>query len=104
MPLTSSRSSDGKELVIEVVGRFDFSLQRAFRDACNSVDSRKVRYRIDLSRSDYIDSAALGMLLLLREQVGAEGAGVRISGCGTDVERTLQVSRFYQLFEMVPAQ
>ena len=100
MPISSSMSSDGREFVIKVEGRFDFSLHKSFREAYSSVDAQKIHYQVDLSRTEYIDSSALGMLLLLRERAGGDSAGIRISGCRDDVQRILQVSRFHQLFEI----
>ncbi|MCB1868046.1 MAG: STAS domain-containing protein [Gammaproteobacteria bacterium] len=100
MPITSSVSDDGREISIRVEGRFDFSLHKSFREAYSLADARKTRYQIDLSRAEYIDSAALGMLLLLRERAGGDDASIRISGCRDEIQRILQVSRFHELFHV----
>ena len=100
MSIKSSVSNDGREIFIRVEGRFDFSLNKPFRDAYGMVYAQKARYQIDLRRTDYIDSAALGMLLLLRERAGGDAAQIRISGCRDNVRQILQVSRFHQLFDM----
>lgn len=85
------------EVVITIDGRFDFSLHKLFRDAYRDVESGK-RFRVDLSRATYLDSSALGMLLLLREHAGGEQAPVSISGCGEDVLRVLRIANFHRLF------
>lgn len=100
MGITSSVSDDGRELQIRIDGRFDFSDHKSFRNAYSEVDAGKIAFKIDMSRTDYIDSAALGMLLLLRERAGGDSAKICISGCQTDVRKVLEVSRFHQLFEI----
>jgi len=85
------------EVVITIDGRFDFSLHKLFRDAYRDIDPGK-RFRIDLSRATYLDSSALGMLLLLREHVGGDQGRVRICGCGEDVLRVLKIANFHRLF------
>ncbi|MCB1758728.1 MAG: STAS domain-containing protein [Gammaproteobacteria bacterium] len=100
MAITSSVSDDGREIRIRIDGRFDFSDHENFRAAYRDVDTSKVAFRIDMSRTEYIDSAALGMLLLLRERAGGDGSRISISGCQTDVRRILEVSRFHQLFDI----
>jgi len=98
--VTSSASRDGRELFIKIKGRFDFSIHQLFREAYNKDDVQNSSYQIDLSETEYIDSAALGMLLLLRERAGGDNAKIRIAGCSEDVQRILEVSNFHQMFEI----
>ena len=100
MAITSTVSDDGLQVAIKVNGRFDFTAHHSFREAYSAVNAEQASYFIDMSETEYIDSAALGMLLLLREQAGGDNARIRISGCTPDVERILEVSRFHQLFEI----
>lgn len=85
------------EVVISIDGRFDFALHKLFRDAYRDIEPGK-GFRVDLSRATYLDSSALGMLLLLREHAGGEQAHVCISGCGEDVLRVLRIANFNRLF------
>ncbi|MEC9085422.1 MAG: STAS domain-containing protein, partial [Pseudomonadota bacterium] len=66
MPIETRRSDDGKTLTICVEGRFDFSTHQSFRDAYEHSEPTVSHYVIDLSDTTYLDSSALGMLLLLR--------------------------------------
>ena len=100
MGITSQRSEDGRELTICVDGRFDFSAHQAFRDACSQGDPERTRYVIDLSRTDYVDSSALGMLLLLRQRTGGGRDRVQLRGFGPEVRKIFEISHFDQLFEM----
>lgn len=87
-------------LEIQVDGRFDFSLHRAFRDAYEKVDLSKARVVIDLTRTQYLDSSALGMLLVLRERCGGDRADIVLRGAHAGIQQVLSVSRFQHLFKI----
>lgn len=83
-------------LTLKISGKFNFSCFREFQDAV--AGPTPDRYVIDLSRTDYIDSSALGMLLLLREKVGEDAGRVLIrSGAGQPSE-VLRLANFQRLF------
>ncbi|WP_372965740.1 STAS domain-containing protein [Marinobacter sp.] len=100
MPIETRLSEDGQTLVIQVQGRFDFSTHQAFRDAYEHCDPSVKSYVIDLSGTTYLDSSALGMLLLLRDHAGGDSASVVIENCNADVRRILSISNFEQLFSI----
>ncbi|MFO8142395.1 MAG: STAS domain-containing protein [Marinobacter sp.] len=100
MPIEASRSDDGQTLTIRVEGRFDFSTHQAFRDAYEHSDPSVNRYVIDLSDTTYLDSSALGMLLLLRDHAGGDSARISVENCNSDVRRILAISNFEQLFSI----
>lgn len=100
--MTEIRSQEGNapgELRIRVDGRFDFEGHRAFRDAYEQAEGVR-RFVVDLSGADYVDSAGLGMLLLLREHARHNGASVALAGASAGVERILRIACFHELFEM----
>lgn len=98
MAIAASVSESGDELVISVSGRFDFSTHQAFREAYEGPARAPARYRVDLREANYIDSSALGMLLLLRDYAGGDSAEVHIVNCSPDVRKILSISNFEQLF------
>ncbi|MDX1589306.1 MAG: STAS domain-containing protein, partial [Oleiphilaceae bacterium] len=57
-------------------------------------------YVVDMNTTTYLDSSALGMLLLLRDYAGGDRADVRIENCNGDVRRILTISNFEQLFDI----
>ena len=89
-------SALGTCLSIHVEGRFDFNCHQQFRRAYESVGGPFTEYVVDLKGTEYIDSAALGMLLVLREGVGA--AKVRITNSRPAVRKILQIANFNSLF------
>jgi len=93
-------SVSGSELTVQVEGRFDFSAHQEFRDAYEKSDDSVKSYVIDMSRATYLDSSALGMLLLLRDHAGGDTAQVHIKNCNQDVKKILTISNFEQLFSI----
>ncbi len=98
MAIQTRRSDDGRTLTIKIDGRFDFSTHQSFRDAYEHGDQEVSEYIIDMSDTTYLDSSALGMLLLLRDYAGGDSARIRIENCNSDVRRILTISNFEQLF------
>ncbi len=98
MSINAEVSNDGETLVITVSGRFDFSAHKDFRDSYESVESPLSKYTIDMREAHYLDSSALGMLLLLRDHAGGDKAAVEIVNCNSDVRKILSISNFEQLF------
>jgi anti-anti-sigma factor len=98
MAITSHASADGQELTIAVQGRFDFSTHQDFRDAYERAEGSPRRYVVDLKGANYLDSSALGMLLLLRDHAGGDEADVRLINCSSDIRKILAISNFEQLF------
>jgi len=98
MTISSQLSADGQELTITVQGRFDFNTHQAFRDAYQRADCAPRRYVVDLGSATYLDSSALGMLLLLRDYGGSDKSNIRLINCNPDVRKVLSVSNFEQLF------
>lgn len=98
MGVQAEIDSSGKELTIKVDGRFDFSAHQEFRDAYESISTDVNNYVVDLSSTSYLDSSALGMLLLLRDHAGGDNANIKITKCNDDVKKILTISNFEQLF------
>lgn len=99
MSLTVELDSEQDCLTVHVQERFDFSVHRAFHDAC--LDGHRARsYVIDLEQVTAMDSSALGMLLLLRERAGGDNADIRIVNAQPDLRNTLRVAGFEKLFSV----
>ncbi len=92
-------SEDGKKVQINISGRFDYKLSQEFRDTYRHIPGQEgVAYYVDLSDTDYMDSSALGMLLLLREHAKCRGGAVFIERPSEQVGSILKVANFEQLF------
>jgi anti-anti-sigma factor len=98
--ITSSVSADGRTVVIKIKGRFDFQMHREFRDAYYKHTGQKCGFIVDLSAADYMDSSALGMLLLLREHAGGDKASVVISQPNPTINKILTITNFHKMFKI----
>ena len=87
-------------LTIRVSERFDFSAYQAFRDTYENLTERPERFVVDFLDATYLDSSALGMLLLLRDFGGGDEASIEFINCNPDVRKILTISNFGQLFEI----
>lgn len=86
--------------VLHLNGRFDFAAHKEFRDACEQalVAPNLQGIELDMSGVDYLDSSALGMLLLLKDRAGKVSDKVRLSHCQPTVHRILDIAKFGKLF------
>jgi len=93
-------SEKGRSTVV-LRGRFTFAAHAAFREVLMQDLDRMVSDRIltlDLSSVEFVDSAALGMLLLAREAARKRSGKVALRGATGQVQRMLSVSKFETMF------
>jgi len=100
MPISSTVSDGGKKVTININGRFDFNSHRDFRAAYGDENSNS-NYVLNMSGADYMDSSALGMLLLLREHAGGDNSNVSITSCSDEIKKILTISNFEKLFKII---
>ncbi|CCQ12385.1 Anti-sigma F factor antagonist (spoIIAA-2); Anti-sigma B factor antagonist RsbV [Pseudoalteromonas luteoviolacea B = ATCC 29581] len=100
MSLSTSASSDGKTLTIQIRGKFDFNLVQSFRQAYAELGATTEKVVIDLRETDYMDSSALGMLLNMKKTLGDSVSAIQIANCRPQLKKILQISRFDKKFEI----
>lgn len=86
-------------LTIKVKSRFDYHCYRMFKEAFTAVNAVKF-YEVDFAEVTYLDSSALGMLLLLRDYAGGEKAVVRLVHVNGAVIDILKIANFHRLFDI----
>lgn len=81
-------------------GYFAFSGHREFKTAYKKqLDNSQVgNIVIDLSGVEYLDSSALGMLLVLRDHVQDAGKSLTLSKPSSIAERTFDIAGFNRMF------
>jgi anti-anti-sigma factor len=99
--VTVEISIENKTATIKIAGRFDFSSQRDFRNAYKKDAEDAINFIVDLSETEYIDSSALGMLLLLNEHAESLNGHVKLSKPAPAIRDILSVANFEKLFEIV---
>ena len=94
MGVTVEQSDDGQTVTFKIDGRFDFSVHKEFRNAYKDY-SDSLNYKVDLSGTEYLDSSALGMLLLLKKHATQD---VVIEKPSDEVKRVLSIANFDKVF------
>ena len=100
MTLRVEMSADESVATIYIIGRFDFNIHQEFRKAYEKVKSTASKYIVNLADTQYIDSSALGMLLLLRDSAGGDKSDVTIITGNEEVKKILTISNFEKLFRI----
>jgi len=101
MTLTSHPSEDGSAITISIDGNFDYTLYKGFRDAYQKGLSEGVtKFILNLSKTKYMDSSALGMLLVLKDRSDYGNITVTIKNCNKEIKNILAISNFEKLFSI----
>ena len=100
MSVVTEVSPDKKKLTSSVKGRFDFAKHQEFRQSYEKLNTRPDAIVVDLKDATYLDSSALGMLLLLRDHAGGDDSDVRVINSNSDVRKILAISNFDKLFDI----
>lgn len=99
MSVVSEQSTDGEEVTVSVAGRFDYRIYDSFKASFHNIDESRKVINVDLSKTDYMDSTALGMLLMMREHVG-RAIKICLVNPTPDVMRVLTIANFDKLFSI----
>ena len=87
---------------LRLKGRFQFDSHREFRSAYEPyIEDPAIRVVvIDFSGVDYLDSSALGMLLMLRDRMSSAKQEVTLTGVHGNVKQVLAIANFGMLFRI----
>ena len=94
--------TDGSVARILLRGRFDFGSHREFKTSYEApLGAAGVsELHIDMGGVEYLDSSALGMLLILKERAGATNKQIAITNCRGAVKQVLDIANFSKLFQI----
>lgn len=99
--MNNNNRASGAASVVKLSGRFTFDSHRDFRDAISThLAGHANEIAIDFSAVEYMDSAALGMLLLARERAAEQGKTVTLTNCRGPVKAVLDIANFQRLFDI----
>lgn len=88
--------------VMSLQGRFDFSKYTMFKEEQSEVLEKPDVERIvlDFGQLQYLDSAALGVMLVLLDRAREVGKTVSIRGASGVVREILDVAHFDRMFQI----
>lgn len=101
MPITLNFKEDQKTALVSISGSFTFESHVEFRKVKNSILERQppmAMVNFDFNQCTYLDSAALGMLLLFRENY--PHAKISLINTKGTVKAVFDVANFSKLFDM----
>lgn len=101
MNITINISNDKKVATIKINGRFDFSAHNEFRKSYKDVEISSGEYIVDLAGTEYLDSSALGMLLLLKEYADSQSSSVSLTGFNDEIKEILTIASFDKIFTLI---
>jgi len=83
-------------------GKFTFSDHSAFKNLFDVfADSKVQSVQFDFKQVEFVDSAALGLLLLSLDEAKKHSKSLRIKEPQGQVQKMFEISRFYELFEII---
>ena len=100
MAVKTQTIEEGKILTISITGRFDITAYKEFGESYKGKLDSASKCVIDMTEVEYLDSSALGMLLMLRERAGGDSAAIDIANCNPGVKKIFQTANFDKLFHI----
>lgn len=93
---------DAGKARINLPSKFDMSVQPHFRQAYTDVldDADILEIEVDFNDVYYIDSSALGGLLLLRQRAEESARNITITKCQPEVMKVLTMANFHRIFNI----
>jgi len=92
-------------LMINLPAQFDFKHQATFRKAYeDNLDKSVKKIVLNFGKTDYLDSASLGMMLVLRDYIENNShinlSEIKLSNCQEEIKQILTVANFSTLFSV----
>lgn len=100
MKITTDKVNEKLTLTIAMGEKFDFSQVESFRSAYQDLDEGVRHIAVDLGKTEYMDSSALGMLLNMQKVLSERTLTYSIENSRPPVERILKISRFDRKFSI----
>lgn len=97
-----SKSREGDCLKVRMSGRFIFSDHPEFKKILIAIEEENIKeVHIDISALEFVDSAALGLLLLTRDKVKEKSIRLTLLKPTGQVEKMFRISKFFDIFDIV---
>lgn len=95
---------DNNGLTLRLHGRLEFTDHERLREMVAQMNrmEKGARFTIDASQLEFIDSAGLGMLLILQEEAQDRQLTLVIRGVKGGVRRSIELARIDELMTVEP--
>jgi len=93
------RKHPGGVLVIEVDGQLIVGNRQDLKQrVLDALEAGDRKFLIDFSRTGYIDSSGLGVLVSLSKKIRDEGGDLRLAGLNEDLKTLFELTKLDTLF------
>jgi len=93
------RKHTGGVLVIEVDGQLIVGNRQELKQrVLDALEAGDRRFLIDFTRTGYIDSSGLGVLVSLSKKIRDEGGDLRLAGLNEDLKTLFELTKLDTLF------
>ena len=97
-----TQNINGSSCDMAISGKFTFADRQVFRDLFKDITSQDIKkLSIELSQVEFVDSAALGILLLARDEAEKSETELILKSPQGQVKRMFEISKFHDLFNIV---
>jgi anti-sigma B factor antagonist len=95
----SARKDPKGVLVIEVDGQLIVGNRQELKQkVLDALEGGEKRFLIDFTRTGYIDSSGLGVLVSLSKKIRDEGGDLRLAGLNEDLKTLFELTKLDTLF------
>ncbi len=94
MAITTQFNPETETFTIKISQQFNFSVNSSFRNAMQKITSDMKTVVVDLQNVEYLDSSALGMLLLLQDHTKTNKQNFYLFGAKGEVKKSLDIAKF----------
>jgi len=85
--------------VLEVDGQLIVGNRQEFKQrVLDALDGGERRFLVDFTRTGYIDSSGLGVLVSLSKKIRDEGGDLRLAGLNEDLKTLFELTKLDTLF------
>jgi anti-anti-sigma factor len=91
------------EKILHIPERFDFGYHNEFTEQyeIQLADQSITEITLDFSRVGYLDSSALGMMVLFQKKAKSQNVPIKIRGAKDSAKEILQIANFDRLFDIL---
>lgn len=97
MKLLKHKSDDGRVVTIYMPEKFNFQMHAEFKEMYQE-EKQSNSVVLDMNKTQYMDSAALGMMLQLKEFADSQNSKVSIANANKNIMQIMQIAHFDKLF------
>jgi anti-sigma B factor antagonist len=95
----NARKVSGGVLVIEVDGQLIVGNRQELKQrVLDALETGDRKFLIDFSKTGYIDSSGLGVLVSLSKKIRDEGGDLRLAGLNEDLKTLFELTKLDTLF------